>query len=60
MLEVIEAVDGTTDAGRCVVADRPCRSEFPCVLHGAWDLARRELVGVLQATPMSGVTQAVS
>jgi Rrf2 family protein len=59
VLEVIEAVDGTTDAGRCVVADRPCRSEYPCVLHAAWGVARRELVGVLQSTPMSGVNQAV-
>lgn len=59
VLEVIEAVDGTTDAGRCVVADRPCRSEFPCVLHAAWGLARNELVGALQATPMAGVGQAV-
>lgn len=60
VLEVIEAVDGTTDAGRCVVADRLCRSEFPCVLHAAWGLARSELVGVLQATPMSCVDQARS
>jgi len=61
VLEVIEAVDGPTDAGRCVVADRPCRSEQPCVLHLAWTLALAELLGVLRATPMSmvGATDAV-
>lgn len=55
VLDVIEAVDGTTDAGRCVVADRPCRPDVPCVLHAAWGQARTELVGMLQTTPMSGV-----
>lgn len=55
VLQVIEAVDGLTDMGRCVVADRPCRAADPCVLHVAWGQARAELVGVLSATPMSGV-----
>jgi len=55
VLQVIEAVDGATDIGRCVVADRPCQSSAPCVLHVAWARARTELVGVLRATPMSGV-----
>ncbi|MDP2292400.1 MAG: Rrf2 family transcriptional regulator [Actinomycetota bacterium] len=55
VLEVIEAVDGLTDMGRCVVAARPCRADDPCVLHVAWGQARSELVGVLSATPMSGV-----
>lgn len=60
VLQVIEAVDGATDIGRCVVADRPCQAADPCVLHVAWALARNELVGVLQSTPMSVVGSAVA
>lgn len=59
VLQVIEAVDGATDVGRCVVADRPCQADAPCVLHDAWARARSELLGVLQDTPMSGVEPAV-
>ena len=59
MLQVIEAVDGATDIGRCVVADRPCQAADPCVLHVAWAQARTELLGVLQSTPMSGVGSGV-
>ena len=59
VLQVIEAVDGATDVGRCVVADRPCNATEPCVLHVAWAQARTELVGVLQSTPMSGVRSTV-
>ncbi len=59
VLQVIEAVDGATDVGRCVVADRPCRPADPCVLHVAWAQARTQLLGVLQSTPMSGVESAV-
>ena len=55
VLQVIEAVDGATDVGRCVVADRPCHAAEPCVLHVAWGQARDELVGVLQSTPMTSV-----
>lgn len=58
VLDVIEAVDGLTDMGRCVVADRPCQAADPCVMHVAWAQARTELVGVLSATPMSVVSAA--
>jgi Rrf2 family protein len=53
-LDVIEAVDGPTDAGRCVVADRPCQATDPCVLHTAWAQARTELVRVLGSTTVAG------
>ena len=59
VLQVIEAVDGATDVGRCVVADRPCQAADPCVLHAAWAQARTELLGVLQSTSMSGVGSGV-
>lgn len=55
VLQVIEAVDGVTDAGRCVVAERPCRAEVPCVLHAAWGKARAELTAVLRGTSMASV-----
>jgi Rrf2 family protein len=53
VLDVIEAVDGATDAGRCVVADRPCVEGSPCALHVAWTRARKELVDVLGGTRIS-------
>ncbi len=55
VLEVIEAVDGATDGGRCVVADRACDGLKPCSLHVAWTRAREELVGVLGGTSLSVV-----
>lgn len=59
VLQVIESVDGATDIGRCVVADRPCQAADPCVLHVAWAQARTGLVAVLQSTLMSGVESAI-
>jgi len=47
VLEVIEAVDGPTDSGRCVVADRPCEVTERCALHVAWGQARQELMSSL-------------
>ncbi|HEX5094455.1 MAG TPA: Rrf2 family transcriptional regulator [Acidimicrobiia bacterium] len=47
VLDVVEAVDGPTDTGRCVVADRPCGRGKECALHDAWARARRELIASL-------------
>ena len=56
VLEVVEAVDGATDLGRCVVADRACAADAPCSLHVAWKRAREELVRILGEMPLSAVS----
>lgn len=56
VLDVIEAVDGPTDTGRCVVADVPCGRGTPCALHVAWSHARVELTASLQAVSVAEVT----
>jgi len=53
VLEVIEAVEGPTDAGRCVLEDRTCLHSGPCVLHQPWSRARSQLLAELAATPLS-------
>jgi Rrf2 family transcriptional regulator, iron-sulfur cluster assembly transcription factor len=55
VLEVIEAVDGPTDLGRCVVADGPCGRAPHCALHTAWARAREELMTHLGAQTMSSL-----
>ncbi|HEY7938675.1 MAG TPA: Rrf2 family transcriptional regulator [Acidimicrobiales bacterium] len=55
VLEVVEAVEGPTDLGRCVVADRPCGSAGPCALHVAWARARGELMTSLGGLAMADV-----
>jgi Rrf2 family protein len=55
LLAVIEAVDGPTDTGRCVVAERPCDARDRCALHDAWGRARDELMATLAATPLSSM-----
>lgn len=53
VLDVIEAVDGETDGGQCVVADRPCTAQTPCVLHEAWKRARHELTTTLASMSLA-------
>jgi Rrf2 family protein len=55
LLQVIEAVEGTTDAGRCVLADRPCTPAEPCALHEPWTRARGQLLGELAATTIADI-----
>lgn len=55
VLEVVEAVDGPTDTGRCVVMDKPCDGVAPCALHFAWARARDELMTALRSMPLSAV-----
>lgn len=58
VLEVIEAAEGPTHSGRCVVIDRPCDSKESCVVHDAWAEARSKLVGRLAGTTLHDLATA--
>ena len=53
LLDVIEAVEGTTDTGRCVLEDRPCAGGGLCALHRPWSNARNHLLEELAAVPVA-------
>ena len=55
LLDVIEAVEGSTDTGRCVLEDRPCGGDGLCALHRPWSTARSHLLEELAATPIAGL-----
>lgn len=56
VLDVIEAVEGQTDVGRCVLEDRPCSGGGHCALHDPWARARTQLLDELGATPLASVS----
>jgi Rrf2 family iron-sulfur cluster assembly transcriptional regulator len=58
VLEVVETIDGPTDNGRCVVAERLCDASDPCALHVAWARARSELRESLAGLTLSEVSAA--
>ena len=55
VLDVIEAIEGTSDAGRCVLEDRPCGGADPCALHQPWARARALLTQQLADSPLSSL-----
>ncbi len=55
VLDIVEAVEGRTDTGRCVLEDRPCSGGAHCALHEPWARARGQLLHELAATPLSSV-----
>ncbi len=55
VLQVIEELEGATDTGRCVVANRPCDASAPCTLHHAWTPARAQLVRSLGTTTLASL-----
>lgn len=59
VLAVIEAIEGPTDTGRCVLVDRPCNETGTCALHGAWLRARGHLLRELDATSVAGAALAL-
>jgi len=56
VLEVIEAVEGTTDTARCVLEDRACARGGHCALHVPWSRARTQLLGELADTALASIT----
>lgn len=55
VLDVIEAVEGPSDSGRCVLEDRPCGAERQCALHVPWTRALTSLLKELADTPLSSI-----
>jgi len=55
VLDLIEASEGVTDTGRCVLVGDDCPVEDPCALHGPWTRARAALTAELARTPLAEV-----
>ncbi len=55
VLAVIEAIEGPTDAGRCVLEARACGEGGPCALHQPWSTARSVLTEQLSRSPLSSI-----
>jgi Rrf2 family iron-sulfur cluster assembly transcriptional regulator len=53
VLAVIETIEGPTDSGRCVLADRSCDEGGTCALHVPWVRARAQLLTQLDATSVA-------
>lgn len=53
LLDVIEAIEGPTDSGRCVLEERACNDGEECVLHVPWLEARSLLLAKLDATTVA-------
>jgi Rrf2 family protein len=53
LLALIEAIEGPTADGRCVLRGTPCPPFEPCALHDAWTRARSALLDELERTPLS-------
>lgn len=52
ILEVLEATQGPTVNGRCVLRDQPCPGSEECDVHAAWTNAREVLVDGLRKIPV--------
>ena len=55
LLDLIEASEGPTDDGRCVLCDRACGADRPCALHEPWRRARTSLTDQLAGTSLSSL-----
>lgn len=56
VLAVIEAIEGPTTSGRCVLVDGPCDEQGPCALHVPWMRARAQLMGELDSISVSSLS----
>jgi Rrf2 family iron-sulfur cluster assembly transcriptional regulator len=53
VLDVIEAVEGPTVTGRCVLVDRQCDNDGHCAMHLPWGRARAGLLDELGRTTLA-------
>jgi Rrf2 family transcriptional regulator, iron-sulfur cluster assembly transcription factor len=55
VLDVIEAVEGPTDTGQCVLEDRACATGGQCALHLPWSRARGHMLRELARTTIADI-----
>lgn len=60
VLDVIEAIEGPTASGRCVLADRPCDDQGTCALHVPWISARDQLLRALDGVTVADASIAAA
>lgn len=53
VLDVIHAVDGPTETGRCALRGAPCPAQEQCAIHDSWVRARSALLAELDATSLT-------
>lgn len=53
LLSLIEAIEGPTVTGRCVLRGGPCPATEDCALHDAWVAARGALLDRLGTTTLT-------
>lgn len=58
VLDVIEAIEGPTVSGWCVLGDEPCEERGTCALHAAWARARAQLLDELAGQAIEDVVPA--
>lgn len=58
VLDVVEAVEGPTDDGKCVLRDSHCDPADRCTLHNAWHDARQLLAYTLRSETLSDFVSA--
>lgn len=51
MFDLIEAVEGPIDDGRCVLRGSRCDASEPCAIHDVWSRTRGVMIAELRATP---------
>jgi Rrf2 family protein len=59
VLEVIEAIEGPTESGRCALDGEPCAERRTCVVHEAWMRARTLLLTDLASTTVWEVAERI-
>ena len=60
VLAVIETIEGPTESGRCVLAERQCDSGGTCALHVPWLQARAQLLVQLDAVSVAAASLTTS
>ena len=60
VLDVIEAIEGPTDSGRCVLAERSCDDGGPCAVHVPWLRARAQFLHQLELVSVAEAARATS
>jgi Rrf2 family transcriptional regulator, iron-sulfur cluster assembly transcription factor len=59
LIEIVEAMEGTSSLDRCMMGVSDCRLQEKCALHEPWVKIKTELLGLLKNTSLNNLVSTV-
>lgn len=60
LIDIVDAVDGLSDYGRCIAAFPVCTDAMPCALHESWMVLHSRIIHYLERNTIASLVKSLA